>query len=402
MKLWHDSRVVVAIYVATAILVSMIYYSAPANKTYVRNGLKYTHYNNYVIFKNAARHLETGENLYQKWPDEQWDQFKYSPTFAAAMWPMAQLHDLLGLCLWNVMGSLSLLYALRALSLSSQATAIAAWLIFKDHLTSVQNAQSNCLVAAAMILTFVYWERGQLLAAALAIALSLYTKLFGVAVAMLWLVFPNKTKSLAWCLLAVGILGAVPLAITSPENLWQQYHNWFATLRNEFPDSQGISVMAMLQTWFGISGHKTETMFIGGLFLIAPLLRVSLYRNRLFQLSLLAATLIWVVLFNHRAEPATFIIASTGVAVWFVSRPMTLVNIALAVLTVILSQYSASDLVPQWLQQHVIDPYHLKALPALLVWLKLQVELWSIPSPQPLPVLIENKNTSQVVQLQVS
>jgi len=68
--------------------------------------------------------------------------------------------------------------------------------------------------------------------------------------------------------------------------------------------------------------------------------------------------------------------------VWFVSRPVTWLNIALAILTVALSGFSSNELMPQWLQRHVLEPYHLKALPSLLVWMKLQRELWSIPTPQ--------------------
>src|SRR5262249_34466578 len=157
--------------------------------------------------------LATGENLYQIWPNEHWDQFKYSPTFAAAMWPIAKLPDFVGLCLWNVAGALALLYALRALPLSPQATFIAAWLVFKDQLTSLQNAQSNSLVAALMILTVVCWDRNRPLAAALALACSFYIKIFGIGVAILWIVFPQRTRSLLWLALAVGVLGLAPLAL---------------------------------------------------------------------------------------------------------------------------------------------------------------------------------------------
>jgi hypothetical protein len=378
VKWWQDYRVLMAVYIAAAICASVAKYRAP-----LRNfgpptvPVQATQYNNYVIFKNAAVHLTTGKNLYQRWPDEQWDQFKYSPTFAAAMWPTAQLPDWAGLCLWNVVGALSLLWAIRALPLSPQATAIAAWIVFKDQLTSVQNAQSNSLVAALMILTVACWQRKWQLAAAVALSLSFYIKIFGLAVALLWFTFPQKAKSLPWCLLAFVLLGLAPLALTTPENLWHQYQNWFVMLGDEFPRSEGISVMGLLHAWFGLAEHKRLIIIIGGILLVAPLLQMRRYRDSQYQLSLLASTLIWVVLFNHRAESATFVIATTGVAIWFVSRPITPANIALVILTLVLSGFSSSELMPEWLQRHVLEPYHFKALPSLLVWFKLQCELWT-------------------------
>src|SRR5580658_9739822 len=45
-------------------------------------GTHQTYYNNYVIFKYSFFHLIDGKNLYGIYPDDHWDLFKYSPTFA--------------------------------------------------------------------------------------------------------------------------------------------------------------------------------------------------------------------------------------------------------------------------------------------------------------------------------
>lgn len=56
-----------------------------------------------MIFRNAGEHLRNGHRLDQFWPQEQWDLYKYSPTFAAAMWPLTQIPDVVGLSpVWNV------------------------------------------------------------------------------------------------------------------------------------------------------------------------------------------------------------------------------------------------------------------------------------------------------------
>jgi len=42
----------------------------------------YSHYNNYIIFKQSFYHLIAQKDLYIHYPQEQYDLFKYPPTFA--------------------------------------------------------------------------------------------------------------------------------------------------------------------------------------------------------------------------------------------------------------------------------------------------------------------------------
>ena len=296
------------------------------------------------------------------------------------MWPLATLPDWIGLCLWNIAGALAILYAMRSLPLPPAATALAAWLVFKDSLTSLQNAQSNGLVAALMILTVVCWEKQRPLGAGLMLALSLYLKIFGIGVLLLWVLYPQKLKTVVGGVIAAVALFFLPLALTPFDLLIQQYQNWLQMLGAEFPTSEGISVMGMLHAWFGISGYKSLTILMGGMILAAPLLRFKQYEKQSFRLGMLASVLMWVVLFNHRAESPTFVIATAGVAIWFVSRPVTRLNIGLMLFTLLLSGFSSSEIMPAWLQKNVLEPYQLKALPCLLVWLKLQTELWRKPA----------------------
>ena len=49
-----------------------------------RPGDPYTHYNNYVIFRQAFFHLVRHQDLYVLYLAEHWDYFRYSPSFALA------------------------------------------------------------------------------------------------------------------------------------------------------------------------------------------------------------------------------------------------------------------------------------------------------------------------------
>jgi hypothetical protein len=68
--------------------------------------IEYTHYNNYKIFKESYFHLVEKQDLYQLYPKEHWDYYKYSPTFALFMAPFAYLPDFLGLLFWNLLNVL--------------------------------------------------------------------------------------------------------------------------------------------------------------------------------------------------------------------------------------------------------------------------------------------------------
>ena len=66
-------------------------------KTFYTGGVEYTHYNNYIIFKQSFFHLTENKDLYRDFPPEHWDYYKYSPTFSVLMAPFALLPDALGL-----------------------------------------------------------------------------------------------------------------------------------------------------------------------------------------------------------------------------------------------------------------------------------------------------------------
>lgn len=377
-RAWYDQRLVLAVMLGLSLVASITKY-AKRHVDYDIDGRHYSDvrgHNNYMIFTNAARHLAAGQPLYQYWPAEQFELYKYSPTFAAMMWPLARMPEFLGLCLFNALGVVALWYALVSLPLPERATAGICWLMMKDLLTSLQNVQANALMAAFMIGAVAYWERNRLAAAAVALALSFYIKIFGVAAIVLCLMYPHKLRFAGWAILMGGVLAAVPLLITTPESLASQYAGWLVLLKTDHAASLGDSVMGMLQACFGTEGHKLPTVALGAVALLAPLARISQYGNIRFRLGMLASVLMWVVLFNHRAESPTFVIATCGVAIWFCSRPITKVNAALMAMTVLLSGFASSDLFPEWLRTNLIGPYHLKALPSLLVWLKLQAELW--------------------------
>ena len=336
----------------------------------------YTHYNNYVIFKYSFFHLLQNQNLYSLHLTEQWDLFKYSPTFALFMGLFAYLPDWLGLFLWNLLNSLVLFFGLKNLpGIASATTVKMRWFVLQELLTSMQNAQSNGLILGLIVWGFIYLERKQLAWAALLMLLSTFIKIFGILGFILFIFYPQKPKAILYAVLWSVVLLALPLFAVSSEALVQQYSNWLVMLQNDHSDSIGLSVMGWLSTWFGLNPPKMAVVVVGAVLLLLPLLRLNKYSSYYYRLFMLAAVLLWIVIFNHKAESPTFIVAMGGVAIWYFSHPTTRLDTVLVIFAFIFTSLSPTDLFPAFLRQTVIIPYTLKAVFCIFIWAKIIVDM---------------------------
>jgi Glycosyltransferase family 87 len=345
------------------------------DKKYSPDGLTYTHYNNYVIFKQSYFHLISGQDLYQLYPAEHWDLYKYSPSFALLMAPLAYLPDAIGLLGWNLLNVLLLFYALWKLPFQSDKFRLFAFLLIVIELiTSVQNAQSNGLMAGLIVMAFVFLERKQVAWASLMIVLTVFIKVFGLVAFALFLFYPDKVKAILYTLGWTALLAVLPLLVVSFSQLSLLYENWLHLLANDRSISFGTSIAGFLHGCFGIDG-KNFILLVGAPLFCLPFLKFSAFKDVKFRLLYLASVLIWIVIFNHKAESPTYVIAVTGVSIWFFSQRMSAVNIALLILAIILTVLSATDMFPRSIRIAYVVPYALKSLPCILIWLKITWDL---------------------------
>jgi hypothetical protein len=124
-----------------------------------------------------------------------------------------------------------------------------------------------------------------------------------------------------------------------------------------------------------------------------PFLRFSQYQYAAFRQTLLASVLLVVVIFSTGSENSSYIIALVGVVIWYTAAPWSRgkVDLCLMVLVFVLSSLGHSDLFPSSIRNTIIRPYALKALPCIIVWLKLCYELY-IKNYAPIGELNKNKN----------
>jgi hypothetical protein len=343
----------------------------------VEQGRVYTHYNNYVIFRDAFTHLRRGQDLYARYPDEHWDLYKYSPTFAALMAPFAPLPDAVGLVAWDVLGASLLFLGIAGLPLATERSRMAmAWLVALPMLQSMQNSQSNAHVAGLVLLAAVWLERRNEMRASLAIALGFFVKIYGGLAVVLALLQPSRWKAVGWTAAWAIVLGLVPLLFVSPTQLAELYRSWGELLANDQAASTGVSAMSVLESWFGLVPPKAAVAAVGLAITLLPLVRVRAYALLEFRMLVLAALMLWMVAFNHKAEPNTFVIAVAGVAVWYLARPGTPLRVTCVVLVLFLTCLSTTAIFPGVVRRSLISPYSLRVVPCLLVWLVAIVEAW--------------------------
>jgi hypothetical protein len=177
------------------------------------------------------------------------------------------------------------------------------------------------------------------------------------------------------------------MLISSPAFIIQTYQDWFDALVEKnalnidisvMRGMQDISLTGMIRRIFNISTLPNYFVTIPGAICYAlPFLRFSQYKNSYFKLSYLAFALIGVVIFSSSAESPTYVIAVTGVAIWYVlqNNMRSAFNISLLVLTFIFTILSPTDIVPRFLKDEFIIRYSLKAFPCFLVWCVLIFQL---------------------------
>jgi Glycosyltransferase family 87 len=339
-------------------------------------GKEYTRYNNYVIFKQSFSHLINLQNLYILHPSDHYDLFKYSPTFSLFMGLFYPLPDFIGLLLFNLLNISVFVYAISRLKLSVEKQKLALLFLFVESGISLASAQTNLLMAGLLILAFCHLEKDNILVATLFISLTFFIKIFGVVGFALWLLYPKKIKfafySIGWIL----VLALLPLIVLSPQELLNQYYNWGALLKNDHTLSTGISFMGILSSWFGATIDKLLFVCLAALLFCMPFIRISLYKEYLFRAQIVASILLWIVIFNHKGESPTYVIALAGVAIWYFSQNQDRVNTVLIWLALIFTSFSSTDAItPLWITSKYIDPFSIKALFCSIIWFKL---IWDL------------------------
>jgi hypothetical protein len=347
------------------------------------------HSNNFAVFRSATENLLAGRDLYAAHPEQHFDYYKYSPTFALLFAPLAVLPFALAFFCWSLLNALLLWYALDRLLPERPAT-LAVGLIYLEVLFAMQYGQSNALVAALIILAFVALEGGRQAAGAGEIVLGASIKLFPLAAVSFGVFHPRRLRFALLVAAGALALGLLPALVVGPHELAAQYRSWRAI---EAADAQqvhrGYALMQYLYLWFGLDWPNWPVQLAGTALLLLP---VALGRARWpdpdFRRLFLCALLAYVVLFNHQSERATFVIAYAGIVIWYVGGPPDRLRSAVMAFTLAVMVISDVEIVPRWVKTDFLIPARVKGLPCLVAWLAIEWQLFVTarrPAPAELP-----------------
>ena len=332
--------------------------------------------NNFLIFRVASIHLLHGQDLYAAYPALHFDFYKYSPAFALLFLPFAVLPLAPSMLAWNALNAGALWVALGTV-LPRRGALLARSIVMLDMLGSLQNVQSNALVTALIIFTFIAYERRHTVLGGLAVDIGAAIKVFPLAGASFAIFHPRKVRVALAVALGALALVLLPLLVTTPTTLWAQYASWRAIESKDALD-RGFTVMQMVELLLHQDWPNWPQQVGGVVLLVAPvLLRRDRWTEWSFRLTYLCSVLVFCVIFNHQSESPTFVIAAAGAAIWFATLATpSKQEWALFGFFVVCTILASSDAMPRAVQRAVFDRYHFKTVPCIVLWLVLQARLW--------------------------
>ena len=258
------------------------------------------------------------------------------------------------------------------------------WFCIHELLNGVQMQQFNIAIAAIVVASYYLISKEKDLWAAFLIMLGTFVKFYGIVGLAFFFFSKHKVRFIGSLVLWAVVMFVAPMVLSSPEYVLSQYHDWYFSLveknnENLFSLGQNISLLGIVRKVSGCAAYSDLWLIVPGLVAFAlPYLRLKQYANEAFRQTLLASVLMFTVLFSTGSENSTYIIAVVGVAIWYTAAPWkrSKWDIALMVYVFIFCTMAHSDLVPRFVREEYMKPYGLKALPVVIVWLKLCYEMY--------------------------
>ncbi|RNA62364.1 DUF2029 domain-containing protein [Chryseobacterium nematophagum] len=339
--------------------------------------------NNYLIFKNVFFNTINQKNLFIHYPDLYFDLNHYGVFFSILIAPFAIMPDWLGISLWNVANTFIFIYGIYKLPFSDSKKAIFALLCLQEYITAALSLQFNIALTGLLVLSTIYIYEKKEVQSVTAILIGVFVKIYGIVGLTQFFFIKNKIKFILSGIVIFILFFVIPMVYSSPQFVVQSYSDWFHSIVEKNDENQilgnmqDISLMGFFRRILGDPSISNWVFLAFGLPLFAlPYIRIKQYKHYAFQLMILASTLLFLVLFSSSSESPTYIIAVVGVLIWFFlqkeRRPFIL---GLLIFVIIFTCFSTSDLFPKFVKENYIIKYSLKAVPCIVIWLRISYEL---------------------------
>jgi hypothetical protein len=336
---------------------------------------------NYYIYRFSSIDMLSGNNLYVSHPGLNF--FLYSPTFPVLFLPLLFLPSLLGNLLWNLLTVIPLLIAIYLLPIKGWRKSLIYLYPFLQFLITVQLSQADNLILALVIFIFVALEKNKYLWAAFCASFGFFIKIYGIGFAVLFLMYKKKVKFIVSAFIWLIIIFLLPLIFIkfNFNYLIDQYTNWIASIG--YDTTHNTNVIGFCR-WLGFFRYTTNNVpivshlqIISLTILALPIFRASCYKSDKFRLFFLSSLLIWVTIFNPKAESSQYLIALTGVAIWFGSQNIKPWVAFLMIFTYIVSSLMGTDIF-HFMKLFVLNS-GIQTIPCFIIWVIIQYQLLFTP-----------------------
>lgn len=333
-------------------------------------------YDNYDCFVASFEHLKKQYDLYLMYPSEYHTEYNYSPSFAFFMGLFYYLPDWIGIMLWNLSHTIALLFAIHLMPIELKKKIFIYQFCLIEFITAAENVQTNSTVAALIMLVFIFQERGKINWSSLFFVFGFFFKIYVLTAGVFFLTYKKRgeffLKGMGWAILFFSL----PLLLVSFDQLIFLYQSWVHRLQlQSMRDS--LSLIGVIGMFKFIQINQSWIMLAGTITMLAVLLKKEVYQNSQFRQLYLAGILIFTVIFNPGVESPTYIIAVAGAAIWYISLDRTTWHKWLLISLFIFTCLSPTELFPKPIKDHFFIPYHIKAIPCILVWAVCMFELFT-------------------------
>jgi len=343
--------------------------------------------NNFIIFRQSYFHLIHETNLYVEYISQYWDHYYYSPSFAVLVSPFAFLPTQLGAFAWGILDAGVLYFAIRQIPISAQKQNFILLLSANEMMNAASNLQSNGIMAATIILSFVYILKQKEFNSTAMMILGFFIKLYSIT-GLAFFFFSKRKKTLIISLLLwVVVFFLIPLLATSPSFLVQSYKDWaealalksnFDMTKDMYHNMVDVTIQGMVKRVFNLPNLNKWLFIIPGLLVFgAQYLQYKYFTNHIYRLYILCSVLLFIIVFNTGTESPTYIIGVPAICLWYVLQEKTKWNNIIFIVSIFFSSFSYSDLFTPYLRNYVMVPYALKVVGCFIVWVTIAYQIFT-------------------------
>lgn len=344
-------------------------------------------YNNFIIFRQSYFHLIHETNLYVEYISQYWDHYYYSPSFAVLVAPFSFLPTQLGVFAWGILDAGALYFAIRQLPISAQKQNFILILSANEMMNAASNLQSNGIMAATIILSFVYILRQKEFNSTAMMILGFFIKLYSITGLAFFFFSKRKKTFIISLLLWLVVFFLIPLLATSPSFLVQSYKDWaealalksnFDMTKDMYHNMVDVTIQGMVKRVFNLPNLNKWLFIIPGLLVFgAQYLQYKYFTNHIYRLYILCSVLLFIIVFNTGTESPTYIIGVPAICLWYVLQEKTKWNHILFIVSIFFSSFSYSDLFTPYLRNYVMVPYALKVVGCFMIWVVIAYQIFT-------------------------